>query len=91
MADRHPPKSFSPGSAAGREGNSFSDEAGEARPSAGVDRERPLDSDAKCVRTDVPERIDLLLPGESALVYQCLRDRLASLFDTPATDRKDTA
>lgn len=81
MADRHPPTSLSPGPATGREGDSFSDEVGAGRPVAGVDPARRLDSDAKFVRTDVSERIDKLLPGEVALVYHCLRDRLATLFD----------
>jgi len=70
-----------PDSVAGRAGDSFSDKPDRRCTPAGVDPARPLDSDTKCIRTDLPERLDSLLPGEAALVYQHLRDRLASLFD----------
>ena len=81
MADRHPPTCISLCLATGAERDSFLDATPANRPSAGVDPARPLDSDAKIACTDVPERIDKLLPGEAALVYHCLRDRLATLFD----------
>jgi len=71
----------SPDGVAGRAGDSFSDNPGWRYPPAGIDPARPLDSDAKRIRTDLPDRLDMLLPGEAALVYQHLRDRLASLFD----------
>lgn len=80
MADRHPPTCILLCQATGAEGDSFLDATPADRPSAGVDAARPLDSDAKFIRTDVPERIDKLLPGEAALVYHCLRDRLTTLF-----------
>lgn len=81
MADRHLPTSSPPESAAAGAGDSFSDEPGRTAPSAGIDPSRPLDSDAKFVRTNIPERLDALLPGEAVLVYQYLRGRLATLFD----------
>lgn len=71
----------SPDSVAGREGDSFSDEPGRRCTPVRVDAARPLDSDAKCIHTDIPERLVSLLPGEAALVYQHLRDRLATVFD----------
>jgi hypothetical protein len=74
VADRHPPTSLP-------RGNSSSDETSGARPRVGVDGARPLDSDTKGIPTNVPERLDLLLPGEAALVYQYLRDRLETVFD----------
>lgn len=81
MADRHPPNYSPPGSIAEGDSDSFSDGAGAARPSARVDPSPPFDSDTMHVRTDIPERLNLIVPGEAALVYQCLRDRLATLFD----------
>ena len=81
MADRHSPTSPPPGRGAAGTDDSFSDEVIRTRSPSGVDGARLLDSDAKCIRTDVPERLDLLLPGEAALVYQHLRDRLATVFD----------
>jgi hypothetical protein len=71
----------SPDGVAGQAGDSFSDNPGRRCAPAGVDPVRSLDSDRKCIRTDLPERLDSLLLGESALVYQHLRDQLASLFD----------
>ena len=88
MADRHLSNSPKPGSDAGRGGDSFSDAASS---SAGVDHLRALDSDGKRDRTDVPERIELLLPGEAALVYQYLRDQLATVFDDAGHRLEDTA
>lgn len=38
------------------------------------------DSPAR-VRTDVPPDLPQLLPGEAALVYQHLRDKLSALFE----------
>ena len=84
MADRHLPTSSPPGGAPTCVDDSILDETARTAPSAGVDPSRPLDSDVKCVRTDIPEQLDLLLPGEAALVYQYLRDRLATLFVDPA-------
>ena len=81
MADHHLPASSPPESAAEGAGDSFSDGSVEARALTGVDPVRPLDSGAKRICTDVPERIDLLLPGEAALVYQHLRSQLTMLFD----------
>lgn len=81
MACRHPPIFHSTGRVAGENGDSYLDDTSGAGPNAGLDRVRPLDSDMKDIRTDVPERLDLLLPGEAALVYHYLRDRLATLFD----------
>ena len=81
MADRHSPTLLPIASVAGGTGDSFSDGSVEARALTGVDPVRPLDSGAKRVCTDVPERIDLLLRGEAALVYQHLRGRLGTLFD----------
>ena len=81
MAER--PLSTSPPSesAAAGASDSFSDEMGRTVSSAGVDHSRPVESDGKCVRTDIYERLDALLPGEAALIYQYLRSRLATLFD----------
>ncbi|MBS0477769.1 MAG: hypothetical protein JSR79_00510 [Proteobacteria bacterium] len=81
MTDHHNSDHLPSGDAAAPEGDSFSDEAGQTVPPAGVDHPRPVDSDVKRVRTDVPERLDALLPGEAALVYQHLRGRLATMFD----------
>lgn len=81
MADRHPLNYSPPGSIAEGDGDSFSDGAGAAGPSARVDPSPPLDSDAKRISTDIPERLDVLMPGEAALVYQYLRGRLAALFN----------
>ena len=84
MAEPHVPTSSPSGKAVAGASDSFSDEAGRKFPSAGVDHLRPVDSDAKRVSTDIPERLDMLLPGEVALVYQYLRGRLATLFDANA-------
>lgn len=84
MADHDLPISSSPENSTAGAGDSFSDETGLSVPSTGVDRSRPVDSDAKGVSTDIPERLDVLLPGEAALVYQYLRGRLAGLFDDAA-------
>jgi hypothetical protein len=81
VADHHLSASSPPESAAAGAGDSFSDDTGRTVPTAGVDQPRAVDSDAKRVRTDVPERLDALLPGEAALVYQYLRSRLTTLFD----------
>lgn len=81
MAGRHLPASLLPGSAATCADDSILDETGRTAPFAGVDPSRPHDSDTKCVRTDIPEQLDLLLPGEAALIYYHLRSRLATLFD----------
>lgn len=81
MPTGHPLNFPPPGNVAGGRGDSFSDRAIATRQSAGVDPSRLVDSDAKRVRTDVPERLDALLPGEAALVYQHLRSRLAALFE----------
>lgn len=80
MAGSCSPTSSPPGRVAGA-GDSFSDETVWTVSSAGVDPSRPLDSDAKRVRTDIPERVSTVLPGEAALIYQHLRGRLATLFD----------
>jgi hypothetical protein len=80
VADHDLPISSSPENSTAGPGDSFSDETGRPVPSAGVDHSRPVDSDAKRVSTDIPERLDVLLPGEAALVYQYLRGRLARLF-----------
>lgn len=84
MADHDLPISSSPENSTARAGDSFSDERGRPVPSAGVDQSRPVDSDAERVSTNIPERLDVLLPGEAALVYQYLRGRLATLFDDAA-------
>jgi hypothetical protein len=81
VADHDTPTPVPPAFVAEEKGDSFSDDQGAAGSAARVDRPCPLDSDAKRIRTDIPERLDQLLPGESALVYHRLRERLATLFD----------
>ena len=84
MADHDLPISSSPENSTAGAGDPFSDETGRPVPSAGLDRSRPVDSDAERVSTNIPDRLDVLLPGEAALVYQYLRARLATLFDDAA-------
>lgn len=59
----------------GRDSDSISD-----RPADQVDPKPAIDSLGRCVRTDVPARLDQLLPGEAALVYQHIKDRLADIL-----------
>lgn len=84
MVDHDLPISSSPVNSTADAGDSFSDETGRPVPFAGVDQSRPVDSDLERVSTNIPERLDVLLPGEAALVYQYLRGRLATLFDDAA-------
>ena len=83
MANHHITTHLASGdvAAAWAEGDSFSDESVVTVGVAGVDGVPPVDSALDGIRSDIPMRLDGLLPGEAALVYQFLRNRLATLFD----------